>query len=157
MVRRRARNIANSVLQSALEVLKMSRGSSRRISSDKQYAQGKVRYFVRISKISAARKLLCVDCGRQANEYDHADYTKPLDVEPVCWSCHHKRELKRGKPVTRKGSLNKHRKYIGPMCKHGCFLSFYARNPHKYKNWGVGRGHYDHKRSAQRKEEQEGA
>jgi len=33
----------------------------------------------------------CVDCGRQATEYDHRDYRKPLEVEPVCRSCNRKR------------------------------------------------------------------
>ena len=29
----------------------------------------------------------CVDCGKRAEHYDHRDYTKPLEVEPVCRSC----------------------------------------------------------------------
>ncbi len=29
----------------------------------------------------------CVDCGRQADCYDHRDYSRPLDVEPVCIAC----------------------------------------------------------------------
>lgn len=30
----------------------------------------------------------CVDCGnRQAEVYDHRDYSKPLQVAPVCRSC----------------------------------------------------------------------
>ncbi len=33
----------------------------------------------------------CVDCGRTARHYDHRDYTKPLDVVPVCISCNFKR------------------------------------------------------------------
>lgn len=33
----------------------------------------------------------CVDCGRIAENYDHRDYRKPLDVEPVCRKCNHKR------------------------------------------------------------------
>ena len=33
----------------------------------------------------------CVDCGKQAAAYDHRDYNKPLDVEPVCKSCNYKR------------------------------------------------------------------
>lgn len=34
---------------------------------------------------------VCVDCGQPAAVYDHRDYTKPLDVQPVCLSCNHKR------------------------------------------------------------------
>ena len=30
---------------------------------------------------------LCVDCGAPAWEYDHRDYGKPLQVEPVCHPC----------------------------------------------------------------------
>lgn len=30
---------------------------------------------------------LCVDCSKPAACYDHRDYNKPLEVEPVCTSC----------------------------------------------------------------------
>lgn len=29
----------------------------------------------------------CVDCGGRATEYDHRDYSRPLEVEPVCHRC----------------------------------------------------------------------
>lgn len=29
----------------------------------------------------------CADCGKPATDYDHRDYSKPLDVQPVCRSC----------------------------------------------------------------------
>ena len=35
--------------------------------------------------------LLCLDCGSPAQVYDHRDYNKPLDVEPVCHACNVKR------------------------------------------------------------------
>ena len=35
--------------------------------------------------------ILCVDCGAIAVEYDHRDYQKPLEVEPVCRKCNAKR------------------------------------------------------------------
>lgn len=34
---------------------------------------------------------ICVDCGAPAKAYDHRDYSKPLEVEPVCDSCNQKR------------------------------------------------------------------
>lgn len=34
-----------------------------------------------------AKELKCVDCGAQARDYDHRDYNKPLDVQPVCRRC----------------------------------------------------------------------
>lgn len=33
----------------------------------------------------------CADCGKPAKNYDHRDYTKPLEVTPVCRSCNGKR------------------------------------------------------------------
>lgn len=33
------------------------------------------------------KHVTCVDCGETASHYDHRDYLKPLEVEPVCPSC----------------------------------------------------------------------
>jgi hypothetical protein len=33
----------------------------------------------------------CVDCGATARDWDHRDYTKPLEVEPVCKPCNTRR------------------------------------------------------------------
>ena len=33
----------------------------------------------------------CVDCGKQAMDWDHRDYSKPLEVERVCRACNGKR------------------------------------------------------------------
>lgn len=33
----------------------------------------------------------CVDCGQEARVYDHRDYSRPLDVEPVCFYCNRER------------------------------------------------------------------
>jgi hypothetical protein len=37
----------------------------------------------------------CVDCGAQARDYDHRDYNKPLEVNPVCRRCN----LRRGPAI----------------------------------------------------------
>lgn len=29
----------------------------------------------------------CVECGHRAEMYDHRDYNKPLQVEPICNAC----------------------------------------------------------------------
>ena len=34
---------------------------------------------------------VCVDCGKPARHYEHRDYSKPLDVVPVCAGCNRKR------------------------------------------------------------------
>lgn len=33
----------------------------------------------------------CVDCGDDATVYEHRDYSRPLDVQPVCRGCNTKR------------------------------------------------------------------
>jgi hypothetical protein len=33
----------------------------------------------------------CVDCGKPATHYDHREYAKPLEVDPVCRSCNIRR------------------------------------------------------------------
>jgi hypothetical protein len=33
----------------------------------------------------------CVDCGKQADHWEHRDYARPLEVEPCCMSCNFKR------------------------------------------------------------------
>jgi len=41
-------------------------------------------------------KFKCVDCGTQATEYDHRDYSQPLTVDPVCRRCN----LRRGSAIS---------------------------------------------------------
>jgi len=36
-------------------------------------------------------KIKCVDCGKRAQCWDHRDYSKPLEVDPVCKSCNYHR------------------------------------------------------------------
>lgn len=38
-----------------------------------------------------AGEYACTDCGGVAIEYDHRDYGRPLDVQPVCRSCNKQR------------------------------------------------------------------
>lgn len=42
---------------------------------------------IRRGELPKASALHCADCGGQASDYDHRDYNKPLDVQPVCRSC----------------------------------------------------------------------
>lgn len=41
---------------------------------------------------------LCADCGKRAHCYDHRDYSRALDVDPVCIACNWKRG--HGAPAT---------------------------------------------------------
>jgi hypothetical protein len=47
--------------------------------------------LVYAGRIQPAWALSCVDCAAPASEYDHRDYGRPLDVEPVCHSCNIRR------------------------------------------------------------------
>lgn len=45
----------------------------------------------RFGLIPRPETLKCADCGDKARYYDHRDYTKPMDVEPVCAGCNTRR------------------------------------------------------------------
>jgi len=46
---------------------------------------------VRGGRIQPAAAFACADCSDAAAVYDHRDYTKPLQVEPVCLRCNARR------------------------------------------------------------------
>lgn len=50
-------------------------------------AHRKVSDAVKRGKLPSAKTRACADCGKPAFDYDHRDYGKPLEVEPVCRSC----------------------------------------------------------------------
>jgi len=35
--------------------------------------------------------LICLDCGKPAQAYDHRHYSRPLEIDPVCVNCNRKR------------------------------------------------------------------
>lgn len=49
----------------------------------------------RVGSLKNPRDCMCTDCGCQAIEYDHRDYSKPLQVDAVCRRCN----LKRGPAI----------------------------------------------------------
>ena len=46
---------------------------------------------VRDGRLKPIKSMICIDCAAPAECYDHRDYLKPLEVEPVCVSCNLKR------------------------------------------------------------------
>ena len=54
-------------------------------------AMSAIQYAIKTGKLAPAKIHLCVDCGKNAECYDHRDYNKPLDVVPVCRKCNHSR------------------------------------------------------------------
>lgn len=59
--------------------------STRTGGADRAHAA--VSRAVAAGRLKKASECVCVDCGAQARCYDHRDYNKPLDVEPVCSRC----------------------------------------------------------------------
>lgn len=57
----------------------------------------------RTGKLPSFEGVKCVNCGEPATQYDHRDYRKPLEVEPVCRLCNNRRGP--GKPY--RGRLKK--------------------------------------------------
>lgn len=54
-------------------------------------ARAAVAREVKSGRLKPAKECTCVDCGKQARDYDHRDYNKPLEVQPVCRPCNKRR------------------------------------------------------------------
>lgn len=54
-------------------------------------AHGLVKLAIKYGYLPKPSTLTCQDCGQPAQVYDHRDYNRPLDVEPVCHACNIKR------------------------------------------------------------------
>jgi hypothetical protein len=55
-------------------------------------AQGMVKRAIRLGVLPRLDgSIACADCSAPAVEYDHRDYGRPLDVQPVCRGCNKKR------------------------------------------------------------------
>lgn len=65
--------------------------SISRVETKPYKAHQYVKQAVRDGYLPRPTTLLCLDCGAPAQVYDHRDYNKPLDVEPVCHACNVKR------------------------------------------------------------------
>lgn len=63
----------------------------------RQRAIGVIGNAVRLGRLQPAFQRTCVDCGADAQVYDHRDYRKPYEVDPVCQTCN----LKRGRAAWR--------------------------------------------------------
>jgi hypothetical protein len=63
----------------------------RKTNSKKYAAHNAVNNAIKRGDLPRVLTCDCVDCGIQAADYHHEDYSKPLDVEPLCRLCHVKR------------------------------------------------------------------
>ena len=64
-------------------------------------AQGIVSVAVRDGRLPIAKLFRCADCAGPASEYEHRDYNRPLDVQPICRGCN----LRRGPAIPRDGAI----------------------------------------------------
>jgi hypothetical protein len=61
--------------------------------NERAYLQAKAHRFVTLAVLEGylpdlrRTAIRCADCANQATDWDHRDYCKPLDVDPVCRSC----------------------------------------------------------------------
>lgn len=62
----------------------------------------KVQKAIAAGRIPPISGQSCVDCGAKAMIYDHRDYSRPLDVVPVCVRCNALRGPAKQKLLTRK-------------------------------------------------------
>jgi hypothetical protein len=85
----------------SVEALISYRGGRCEPCARKRYVDlRKTRFAAQYAVLKARRQgllpalngsIACVDCGEPAAHYDHRDYSKPLDVVPVCRSCNCRR------------------------------------------------------------------
>lgn len=95
--RRRAEGERRAIQREALRGLGLLGTKERKPAPTYKIAQRRAIALVSVAK--AVRKLpyldgsiICVDCKRApAKVYDHRDYSKPLEVEPVCHWCNSRR------------------------------------------------------------------
>lgn len=63
----------------------------------REFYEAMLRANAAVTKAKARGELLpaslfkCGDCGEQARDWDHRDYSKPLEVSAVCRLCNFKR------------------------------------------------------------------
>ena len=62
-------------------------------TKERRSATAEVTKAVRNGRLDSPKTLTCADCGKAARDYDHRDYTKPLEVEAVCHPCNLKRPV----------------------------------------------------------------
>src|SRR3972149_8706132 len=67
--------------------IKYCRGCSRALHLARKKAAWRVFKAVQRGDLPKIETLQCVDCGQPARQYEHRDYSRPLEVEPVCHSC----------------------------------------------------------------------
>lgn len=71
----------------------------QRRDDPKYLAHRAVARAIRAGQLRPIKDCMCVDCGAQAEHYEHRDYSKPLQVEPTCRRCNFRRGPAAGSDV----------------------------------------------------------
>jgi len=73
-------------------MLKSYESSRKSVTSYKTLARNYVAAAIRCGDLPRLDgSIPCKDCGKPAVQYEHRDYKRPLDVDPVCRSCNQRR------------------------------------------------------------------
>ena len=67
----------------------------------KEEAMAAVSAAIKAGQLPHPRGLRCADCSGPAVEYEHRDYNKPLQVDPICRGCN----LRRGPAIPAHGAV----------------------------------------------------
>lgn len=78
---------------------KCHQGNMRKRADLQRRAGIAVKTAVRTGALPHVGTLICADCGRHAQQYDHRDYRRPLDVAPVCRKCNARRGFAQPLPI----------------------------------------------------------
>lgn len=82
------------------------------IGSGRMRAGSAVACAINRGDLARATEFVCA-CGKPAEQYDHRDYNRPLEVEPVCRSCN----VRRGSAIPLAWDAKEWRKYIRAKVK----------------------------------------
>lgn len=82
----------NKAFNKTLKGIAVRKRHEANVRSQENQREAKKRIFVevRAGRLKKASEFKCYLCGVQAQCYDHRDYSKPLDVRPVCRMCNYK-------------------------------------------------------------------
>lgn len=53
----------------------------------KKKATNAVWRAIQLGRLASPKNFKCTDCGGPADRYEHRDYSKKLEVEPICCRC----------------------------------------------------------------------
>lgn len=67
------------------------KGIYRKYGTGQNAAHSLVAKEIKAGRLPSPKTLPCADCGKPAHGYEHRDYNRPLDVEPICRACNTRR------------------------------------------------------------------